>query len=76
MDGKEVAKIEENSFSIKTIPVKIGSFLFKSYRGVCNVSWIFFSVFITFYGPVIYESERRRDREIEGKKTWEKLMTQ
>jgi hypothetical protein len=59
---------------IPSIPSKIGSFIFKTFRTVCNASWIFFSIFVTFYGPVIYETERRRNLEIEDKKNAEKFL--
>lgn len=46
----------------------LGHLLFNVFRSFCNASWIFFSIVMTFYGPVIYEEERQRDRSLEGVK--------
>lgn len=51
----------------------LGHIIFDIFREICDASWMFLSMFITFYGPVIYEEERQRDHQIEITKNGEKL---
>lgn len=68
---RPTGEIKEES-TVKKCTKNLGHLFFHTFRSVCNASWIFFSIFVTLYGPVIYESERRRDHEIELNKNGKK----
>lgn len=56
LDSKE----QSVSSKIRQGFCSIGKYMSKVYLGICDASWILFTVIAFTYGPVVFETERQR----------------
>lgn len=59
-----------------------GRFLSSAYQVVCKATWIFFSILMFSYGPILFETELQRNAQLEESKEkpkspkWPMIMRQ